>query len=166
MSSSTVSIVVSIGVINWLVFESILTKSRSKNGYKVYSAPMGLKILSFVAIPLFIYGAIANNVRNPAERWISAILLLFAILGIAFFPATILLSPEKVVSIFWFGLRRVKMQWSEVEAIYSNPENRSIIIQDKNQHRIVHTVLNVDRAGFIAELRKISTASKRITFQL
>jgi hypothetical protein len=167
MSSSIITIIVSIGAINWFVAESKWAKSKVKDGYKVYSAPIGLKAVYFTGIPLFIYGAILNSIENPGERWVSAILMTFAILGVAFFPATILLSRERAVSVRWFGLRRIEMNWNEVDAIYSNPEDRSIIIQDKKQRRIIHTILNVDHEGFVSELRLLpATVSKNITFQL
>jgi hypothetical protein len=86
MIQSVVTIVVSIGAINWFLVESRWAKSRVRDGYKVYSAPTGLKALYFTGIPLFIYGALVNSFENPGERWVSVILLAFAILGIAFFP--------------------------------------------------------------------------------
>lgn len=165
MSPSITTIIVSVAAIHWFVFESIWTKSRIKDGYRVFSASWGLKILFFVGIPFFLYGAIVNFFENPHERWVSIILLTFAILGVLFVPTTILLSRERVVSVRWFGLRRIELNWNDVDAIYSDPEKRSIIIEDKNQRRIVHTMLNVNHEGFLDELRLLSTAvSKKITF--
>jgi len=167
MSSSIITIIVSIGAINWCVAEARWAKSKVKDGYKVYSALTGLKVLYFTGIPLFVYGAILNCIETPGESWVSATLLTLAILCIVFFPATILLSRERAVSVRWFGLRRMEMNWNEVDAIYSNPEDRSIIIQDKKQQRIIHTILNVDHEGFVSELRLLpATVSKNITFQL
>ena len=167
MSTSIVTVVVSLGAINWLIFESIWTNSKLRNGFRIYGAPRGLKVLFSIAIPLFVYGAITNGIENHSEIWVSAILLGFAILGVMFFPATILLSREKVVSLSWLGLKRIEMKWGQVEAVYSTPENRSIVIQDKDQRHIVHTLLNVDREGFVSELRMLPPiVADRISFQL
>lgn len=167
MSPGAVTIVASLGAINWLILETLWTKSKLKNGFRIYGAPKGLTVLFSIAIPLFVYGAIANGIENHHERWVSAILLGFAILGVMFFPATILLSHEKVVSLKWLGFKKIEMKWGQVDAVYSIPEDRSIVIQDKNDRHIVHTLLNVDREGFISELRALPpTVLNRITFQL
>jgi|GEM_PF-6325364 hypothetical protein len=167
MSSSAITIIVSLGAINWFIFESMWAKSKLKNGYRIYSAPKGLKLLGLVGIPVFVYGTVANWIENPHEKWVSAILFTMAALFVYFFPPTILLSRQKVISIQWLGFKRVEMNWNDIDAIYSSPENRAVIIQDKNQNRIIHTILNVDRDGFIAELKIASqAASGKITFQL
>lgn len=167
MSSSAVTIVISLGAIHWFIVESVWTKSKLKNGYRVYSTPKGLKALYFVTLPMFLYGAIANWIENPSEKWVSVILLVLVVMAGYFFPSTILLSREKVVSIRWFGLKRVEIKSNDIDAIYSSPEDRSIIVQDKTQKRIIHTIFNVDREGFIAELRALPPAlSGKITFQV
>jgi hypothetical protein len=158
MSSSAITIVISLGAIHWFIVESVWTKSKLKNGYRIYSAPKGLKALYFISLPMFVYGAIVNWIENPSEKWVSGILLAIVVMGGYFFPSTILLSRDRVVSIRWFGLKRVEMNSNDIDAIYSSPEDRSIIVQDKRQKQIVHTIFNVDRESFIAELRALPPA--------
>lgn len=167
MSSSAITIVISLGAIHWFIVESVWTKSKLKNGFRIYSAPKGLKALYFIALPMFVYGAVVNWFENPSEKWVSVILLLIVVMAGYFFPSTILVSRERVVSIRWFGLKKVEMKSNDIDAIYSNPEDRSIIVQDKSQKRIVHTIFNIDREGFIAELRALPPARLgKITFQV
>lgn len=167
MSATAITILVSITAINWFAVESAWTKSKVKNGYKVYSAPRGLKGLSFVGISAFIYGAIVNFCQNPNERWVSGILVVFAALAAYLFPATILLSQDKVIAVKWMGIRKIEMKWDDVDCVYSIPEESSIVIQDKNQNRIVHTIYNIDRAGLIEQVQTLPPqVLSKITIQI
>jgi hypothetical protein len=167
MSLRGLTIVVSIGATHWFVLESMWSKAKLRAGYRVYGAPRGLRALYFLAVPLFVYGAAVNYRDNPGERWVSGILLLFAFLCIYFFPATILLSREKLVSVRWLGARRTEMTWTDVNCVYTDPVQNSVIVQDKIQNRIVHTILNVDRDGFLEQIRGLSSdLLSRITLQL
>jgi hypothetical protein len=152
---SLIAIVTSIGTINWFVLESLWTKSKLRNGYRVFAPPAGLKFLYFIGIPAFIYGAVVSYLSSPREKWISALLLIIAALCVCFFPATIFVSREKLIAFKWLGMRKMQMNWRDVKAVYSSPESDSIIIQDKNQNRIIHTVLNIDREGFIRQVTQL-----------
>jgi hypothetical protein len=165
--ASFATIIISVTAINWFALESLWTKSKVRDGYRVFAAPTGLKSLYFIGIPAFIYGAIVSYFGNPNEKWVSALLLIFAVWSGCFLPATILVSREKVMSLRWFGLQKTQMSWNDVEAVYSNPEENSIIVQDKNQNRIVHTIFNIDREGFIEQVKMLPhDILSKITIQL
>ncbi len=167
MRTSFAAIIVALGAISWFVLESLWTKSKMRDGYRVFAAPPGLKFLYWIGIPAFIYGAVMSYLENSDDKWISALLFLFSLISIYFFPATISISREKVVSFKWFGIQKIQMNWRDVEAVYSNPEGNSIIVQDKNQNRIVHTIFNVDREGFIKQIELLpEDVLSKITIQI
>jgi hypothetical protein len=167
MKSSGITIIISIAAINWLTLEAIWTKSKIRKGVTVYSAPKGLKALFGIAIAFALYGALESVLSSPRQWWLSVGLVAFAGFWIYFFPATILVSQKGITSIKGFGVRKLEMDWRDIDAIYSNPEDRSIIVQDKWQRQITHTIYNVDRAGFIDQVRTFSSClAPKITWQV
>src|SRR5689334_20822337 len=150
--SSVVGVASAFIAINWFLLESIWAKAKTRGGCKVYPPPMGLRVLFVATIPTMLYGTVASYLQNPRELWVSAILLGTAIFSAYFYPSTIPVCSKGVVSIKWFGLKRVSMPWDQVEAIYAVPEERSIVVQDKEQKQITHTMFNIDRGGFLEEV--------------
>jgi hypothetical protein len=155
MTSSMLTITVSIGAVSWFAIEALWTRAKTRDGYCVYCAPKGLRILYFSAVPAFIYGAIVNCLNDSGERWVSLLLLACTTSFIYAFPATILVSQKQIMSVRWFGIKTTKMDWREADCIYLIPENNSVVVQDKQQRRIVHTAHHIDRAGFIEQVRQL-----------
>lgn len=147
------SLLFALFAINWFVLESLWTKSRVKNGFNIYSVPMGLKLLVFVTVPALIYGACANWVNRPTEKWVSGLLVIIALGVVYFLPATILLARDRVISIRWLGLNRTQIPFYKGVTVYADLRDNTIVIQDEKGKRIVHTIYNVDRSGFVEQLR-------------
>jgi hypothetical protein len=163
----SLGVVVVILAVHWFAIEALWAKAKVRDGCRVYSAPTGLRILCFITIPSMWYGTVANYIENPGERWVSVLLFAVSLLILYFFPSTILVCDEQIMAIKWFGLKRISMTWDEVEAIYRVPEERSIVVQDKQQSQIAHSMFNIDRAGFLRQVSAIPQAtSGRITLRL
>ena len=158
------SIIIAILAVNWFVLESLWTKSQVKNGFSIYSIPVGLKLLRLVIVPAFIYGACVNWIDNPAEKWVSVLLVLFAVAAICFLPSTILLSRDRVISIKWLGLRKTQILLRKGVTVYADPRDNTIVVQDEQGKRIVHTIYNVDRDRFVEQLR--ASADRSVNTQI
>jgi len=150
--------------VNWFVLESLWTKSKVKNGFNIYSVPMGLKLLLFVTVPALIYGACVNWIEKPAEKWVS-VLLVIVVAGLVYFlPPTILLSRDRAISIRWLGLSKTQIPLRKGVTIYADPKDNTVVVQDEEGRRIVHTIYNVDRAGFVEQLR--ASAERSVNIQI
>jgi hypothetical protein len=158
------SIIIVILAVNWFVLESLWTKSKVKNGFNIYSVPMGLKLLLFVTVPTLIYGACVNWINKPAEKWVSVLLVIIALGLVYFLPSTILLSRDRAISIRWLGLNKTQMLFREGVTVYADPKDNTIVIQDERGKRIVHTIYNVDRAGFVEQLK--ASAGQSVNIQI
>ena len=155
MSPRTLTIALAVGAIHWFALEAQWATSKTKNEYREYGIPAGLKLVFCIVNPLLIYGAIVNALKHGGEKWVSILLLIVVFFGIYFIPPTILLSSEKLISIKLFGIKKTSMKWADVTSVYSNPEDNSIIVRDMFDRTIVHTMYNVDRVGFLEELNSL-----------
>jgi hypothetical protein len=155
VTSSAVLTVLAIGAIHWFALEARWAKPRISNGYTEYPMPKGLKLAFLVGVPLLIYGAVANLLRPDGEKWVSILLIAGALFCLYFTPATILCSRDRLVSIRWYGIRKVSMNWADVVSVYKNPEDNSITIRDQSNRTIVHTMYNVGRTEFIHQISEL-----------
>jgi len=155
LSPGTLTIILAVGAIHWFALEAQWATSKVKNGYREYGIPTGLKMLFRIVNPLLIYGAISNVLNNTGEKWVSVVLLVLVSFFIYFMPPTIRCSSEQLISIKWFGIRKTAMKWADVISVYSNPEDNSIIVRDKFDRTIVHTMYNVDRGGFLEQINSL-----------
>ena len=153
--SSAALIVLAIGGIHRFAFEARWAKPRTKNGYTEYPMPRSLKLLFSVVIPLLIYGSIANLLNRDGEKWVSILLIAIVFFCLYFTPATIICSSDRLISIKWYGIKKVSLNWSDVISVYLNPEDNSITIRDKFDRTIVHTTYNVGRADFIGQITRL-----------
>jgi hypothetical protein len=154
MSGTTLTMILSIGAIHWFAAEALWEKSKTRNLYKEYPIPLGLRLLFAVIIPLFIYGSI-DNIRRGGRIWTSALLLAFVLFWTFFTPPKILFSAERIVSIKWYGFKKTTINWRDVIGVFSNPGDNSIVIRDKLDHTIVHTRYNIDRTGFLEQINSL-----------
>src|ERR1700722_15650571 len=134
-----VVIVLVLGSIHWFMLEARWARPRSKNGYPVYSLPLGLKLLFCTAIPVLVYGAIDNLRQTNSELWVSISLVALDIFIFAFIPPTILCSQQQLISIKWCGIKKVSMNWPDVVSMYLSPEDNSVRVIDKVGRSVVHT---------------------------
>ena len=144
-----------LGAIYWFALEARWSKSSGTNGFRKYPMPKLLALLFATVIPLLLYGAFANIILNHGEIWVSALLILSSVFCFYFMPATILCSPQKLISIRWFGLKKATLEWRDVISVYRNPEDNSIIVRDKYDHTIVHSTYNVGRTEFIDQINSL-----------
>ncbi len=131
LTSSAVLTVLAISAIHWFALEARWVKPRISNGYTEYPMPRGLKLLFSVVVPLLVYGAAANLLSPDGEKWV------------------------QLVSIKWYGIRKLSMNWADVVSVYNNPEDNSLTIRDKSNRTIVHTMYNVGRAEFIRQISEL-----------
>ena len=150
--SSGVLILLAIGAIHWFALEARWAKPRSMHGYTEYPMPLGLEVVFSAAIPLLLYGSIENWLRPHSEKWVSMLLATMALFCLYFAPPTILCSPERLVSIRWYGIKKVSMKWSDVSSVYLNPEDNSVIIRDERGQTIIHTAYNIGRSQFLSQI--------------
>ncbi|SRR6266436_6003888 len=155
LTSSAVLTVLAISAIHWFALEARWVKPRISNGYTEYPMPRGLKLLFSVVVPLLVYGAAANLLSPDGEKWVSILLIALALFCLYFTPATILCSRDQLVSIKWYGIRKLSMNWADVVSVYNNPEDNSLTIRDKSNRTIVHTMYNVGRAEFIRQISEL-----------
>src|SRR5579883_1854408 len=118
MSSSVVTILATATVLNWITFEALWSKAKKRAGKIIYPLARSFRCLLLLGIPTLTYGAVDSYVRQPKDWWLSALLLTIALFAAFVFPATIVVSQEKIVSRKWFGIRQVQINWGEIEAIY------------------------------------------------
>lgn len=155
MTSSGLTIALALGAIHWFAIESQVAKARNKNGYQEYPIASGLKFLTIALYPMLIYGTVENYLTPGSDKWISGLLIVALFFCIYFLPATIVCSSEYLISIRWYGLRKTSMNWSDVIGVFSNPEDNSIIVRDKFDRTIVHTMYNIDRPGFVSQIKSL-----------
>lgn len=156
MSSNSIPIMLSIVAVYWFAIEAAWTKSKHKGGKHVYPAPFGFKVLNLLVTPMLIYGATRVLVQHSADWWVSSALLGMVALIVFAFPATLIVSTEGITSVKLFGLRKKCIRWNDVEAVFENPEDNSLVIRDRAHDQIVHTIYHVDRAGFASDVESFS----------
>jgi hypothetical protein len=152
---SAVLTLLSIGALNWFALEARWAKPKAKEGYIEYSIPFGLKLVFSTVVPLLIYGALANIVDQHGEQWVSLLLVAIALFCAYFTPATILCSSERLISVKWYGIKKIAMNWSEVVSVYRDPQDDSIVVRDKLDRTIVHSMYNVGRVEFIEQITSL-----------
>src|SRR5215469_594112 len=144
-----------IGAGYWFAIEARWAKPETNKGYTEYPLPKGLKFLVSASVSVFLYGAISNLLRPGRETWVSVLLMAQALFCLYFTPATIFCSRERLVSVRWYGIKRVSMNWADVVSVYKDPADNSLTVTDKFNHRIVHTMFNVGRAEFLREISEL-----------
>jgi hypothetical protein len=149
---SAIIVLATIGAINWFSLQARWARPRNRDGYTEYPVPAALRLLLSIAISCLIYGSIANFLNRGSERWVSLLLIGLALFCLYFTPPTIVCSREQLVSIKWYGIKKITMNWSEVISVYLNPQDNSITVRDKLGHTIVHTNYNVGRPQFIEQV--------------
>lgn len=147
--------VLSIGAVHWFAFEARWAKPKARDGYTEYSIPVGLKLVLAIVVPLLIYGALDNALRQHGETWVSILLLVIALFCAYFTPATILCSSDRLISVKLYGIKRVTMNWPDVISVYRTPEDNSVVVRDQSNHTIVHSAYNVGRAEFIRQVTSL-----------
>jgi hypothetical protein len=162
LTSSAVLTVIAISAIHWFALEARWVKPKISNGYTEYPMPRGLKLLFSVVVPLLVYGAVANLLSPDGEKWVSILLIALALFCLYFTPATILCSRDQLVSVKWYGIRKVSMNWADVVSVYKNPEDNSITIRDQSNHTILHTMYNVGRTEFIHQISELPYGFARL----
>ena len=145
-------ILLAIGAINWFSLQARWARPRTHDGYTEYPIPTALRLLLSIAISFLIYGSIANVLNHDGERWVSVLLIGVALFCLYFTPPTILCSRNQLVSIKWYGIKKVSVNWPDVISVYLNPEDNSITVRDKFDHTIVHTKYNAGRSQFIDQI--------------
>ena len=124
--------------------------------------PSGLKLLFSVAVPVLLYRAVANLLSPVGAKWVSLLLVVLALFCLYFTPAIILCSRDRLVSIKWYGIRKVSMNWADVVSVYKNPEDNSLTIRDQSNRTIVHTMYNVGRTEFIQQISELPYSFARL----
>jgi hypothetical protein len=162
VTPSAVLTVLTIGAINWFALEARWVKPRTSHGYTEYPMPGALKLIFSLIVPLLLYGAIANLLSPHGEKWVSVLLIALALFCLYFTPATILCSQDRLVSIKWYGIRKVSMNWADVVSVYKNPEDNSLTIRDQSNRTIVHTMYNVGRTEFIHQISELPYGFARL----
>ena len=148
---SAILTVLSIGAVNWFAFEARWAKPKARDGYTEYSIPFGLKLVFLIVVPLLIYGALDNALCQHGETWVSVMLLGIALFCAYFTPATILCSSNRLISLKWYGIKKITMNWSDVISVYRDPQDNSVVVRDKSNRTIVHSAYNVGRAEFVRQ---------------
>lgn len=151
----TMVILLAVGAINWFSLQARWARPRTRDGYTEYPIPRALTLVLSFAISSLIYGSIANILKPGGERWVSVLLISFALFCAYFTPATILCSRERLISIKWYGIKRVSIDWPDVISAYLNPQDNSITVRDKFDRTIVHTSYNVGRSQFIEQVSNL-----------
>lgn len=158
MTTSAIAVAASFTAISWFMFEAIWEKAKYRNGFKVYSVAAGLRMLYWVMMPAFLYGAGTSYRKDAADIWVWGVLIGVAAFCFLAFPPTLLVSQYELIQVRWHGLKRIRLKWDEVDCVYYDPEEKSLIIHGRTQSRVVHTLFNVDRAGLIEQIYSLPSS--------
>ena len=131
------------------------TAPGTANGYARYPMAPGLRVVVAGAIPLMICGCFANLYSKEGESWVSLLLIGTAAFCVYNMPPTILCSQDRVISLEWYGARKISIEWRDVISVWRNPENDSITITSNSGLVITYTRFNVGRREFLDQISKL-----------
>ena len=139
--------------------EALFEHASRRGDTTVFRPVLGLRILFGIGIPFLLY-------ETPQVVRIGGLfdVMLGLIVGVGgataaflFWTGTILVDSSSIRETRWFGLKRTRIPWSEVQFAGNDVEN-TVTIRSKDDKLIKHTQYHVDRAGFIEALKQYCPA--------
>ena len=111
-------------------------------------------VVLFVAYLAYMSGSLIFTSLSTTMGRIGVVLwLAVALILLASFPATILLTGDGLQQVYWLRKKR-NIAWADVKEIAINEKRRRVTIKGKTGAKIVHTLQLPDRARLMAELAK------------
>jgi hypothetical protein len=154
-SDSAIRIIAVIFVIRFLVVEASYGRSSRRGQAHIFRPVVGLRLLFGVTIPGLLFGA--SQLVGSGDRWDSLLGLVVGIGGAAtlfvMWPGTIIVDRDSIRETKWFGLRKVRIPWSDAAFAGGDIDNTVVVRSNKNCV-IRHTQYHVDRVGFIDLLKQ------------
>lgn len=161
-TSGAIFTILAISAVHWYALEARWAGPEARNGYTEYPIPIGLRLLLTIVSPVLLYGAVANLFRPHGEKWVSILLAGIAFFCLYFTPATLLCSSDRLISIRFYGVKKISMKWADVTSVYLDRESNSITVRDKLNRTVIHTAYNVGREEFITQLRSLPYSFPRM----
>jgi len=154
--ASWITVGAAIFAVRFVASEAFFERSSVKRGRMIFPPVLGIRILFNLGISggIFVASRIAQT-EGVQHNWF---LILFCVSSsIACFvlmPGTITITKNSLIEAKWFGMRRISIDWFNVEYVFSSPVERLFTIVGKDGNQITHGPYHVDRDGFRDALRK------------
>lgn len=152
---SWLTIVVTGTAVHWIGIEARAERAKRKGEVTLYRAPLGLRLLFGLALPAMVYGAgevaLSDNFKH--EWWVSTLLFAMAIFCALQWPPNLGVSDAGIYEENWLGLRRKSFRWEEIASAMESPSDDSVSVVSNSGATIKHTKYQVDRAGFIIQVK-------------
>lgn len=142
--------------VRFVASEAFFERSSARKGKLIFPPVLGIRILFGLGIPgfLFIAARIAQTEDLRRSWFVLAFSLSVSILMAIFMPGTLILDQSAIRERKWFGLKTNKINWSNVEYVFSSPAERSFVIGSQDGRTMTHTSYHVDRDAFRDALKR------------
>src|SRR5690348_3822751 len=125
--STSVTVIVAIFAVRWIVIEASSQRAIKHGSLSLYRAPFSLRVLFGVGGFITLYGCVAN-LGSGSAWWVSPILFSSSVLAFLAWPSRIEISPQGISECKWWGLRRRRIQWDEIEYVRRDPAEKSVYV--------------------------------------
>jgi hypothetical protein len=149
---SALEIATVIFAVRFFAGEAAFERASRRGDVTVFRPVIGLRILFGFVLAMMLL-KLFDATPEPNELLWEA--LVFAMLTGFFLiiPGTILVDPTSIRETRWFGLRRVRIPWSDVAS--AGPDvDFSVTVRSKEGPAIQHTRYHAGRAAFITSLKQ------------
>ena len=163
--TTAITLVLTALVLSWL-FRSVSQahaverRSSTQTGVLVFGGSAAVRWTMIVCTVILVGIGVAAFLLDENRRegmWIGLAFAAFGLTGVFAIPAEIEISEQGITSKRWWGAAK-SLRWEEVSSVSDGDEQKPFKVIGTNGVRIVHTIMNVDRARFVAEVNKRRTS--------
>jgi len=161
--TTVITMIVTFAVLSWLLRSVSQSRAVERPGVLVFGGSAALRwtMIGCTVILVGIGAAAFLSDQNRTEgMWIGLCFALFGMTGVFAIPADIEITDQGISSRRWFGAAK-SLSWAEVTEVSpaDTPDQKPFKVVGTSaatggKVKIVHTIMNVDRERFIAEVNK------------
>jgi hypothetical protein len=164
--TTVITLIITFAVLSWL-FRSVSQAhaverlSGAQTGVLVFGGSAAVRwtmiACTFILVGIGVAAFVFDENRTEG-MWIGLGFALFGMTGVFAIPADIEISEQGISSKHWWGGAK-SLRWQEVSGISGTDVQKPVKVIGTNgtkgvRVKIVHTIMNVDRERFIAEVNK------------
>ena len=134
-------------VVTGLLSASRNAKAKSSGSTEVFGCTLMTSLLTIICTVGFTIGAAYVPVVPPSYPLGAIILGLIALCGLVAYPTPIILTPEKIEQLKWWG-GRTSFGWRDVSKIEYHKGPATTLVVGPNNKKIVHAGFHVASERF------------------
>jgi len=151
---TTLTIVVSLVVVNFVLREAVFERAKVRAGRIKFPPIFSFRLALWMVAPLALYATarLFAEVRSQID-WIYPILTgLFSIAVIVYQPSTITIDNNGLSSANFLGLRKKNISWANASSVTDFKVTKNIVVCSTQSECIEHTRFHVDPHRFLMEI--------------